>query len=370
MKKQVFAALALLLLLFSAFALVKYLQISAAIAEGQKHGPPPDAVTTVIAEEQAWPVTAQAVGSLSAVDGAMLSTEELGRVVKINFESSTKVEAGQLLVALDTSVEEAELESAKAQLTLAQINAKRQRELRNNKANSQSELDNAEAVLRQAAAKVAMTEAQIARKKVIAPFEGHAGIRKVNLGQMVPAGTEVVSLQSYKSLYVNFSLPQKELSRLKEGQVLEVRFGGLSDRVFKGRLTSIDSEINTVTRNIMLQGEVENSEELLRPGMFVDVRLYYGQDENYVTVPISSVLNAPYGDSAFIVLPGEGPRPVKNVPLRLGAKRGDQVAVLSGISPGDEVATSAVFKLRPDSLVIVNNSVTPGNDPDPTPKNE
>jgi len=350
---------------------IKYMQISAAIAGNSANQPPPDAVTTTRAERTSWPQLRAAVGNAVAIKGATLSAEASGRVSKVNFESGAEVTAGQLLVALDTSVEEAELEAARARLELATVNAKRERSLRERNANSKADLDNAEALLREARAGVKQLEAEIALKQIIAPFDGRAGIRQVQVGQTIAQGTPVVPVQSYSPIYVNFSLPQRDLGALNVGQSVVVTAEGFGDREFAGTLTAISSEVDAATRNVNLQATLPNKEEAVRPGMFVSVSLNLGRKTDIVTVPTSSVSYTPYGNFVYIVKNAEkegAPRPVEATVVQLGEKRGDLSAILSGLEGGEEVVSSGLFKLNPNSRVIVNNSVTPEEQLSPTPK--
>lgn len=376
MLKQLFAGILVVALFVSAFGYVKYLQISEAIAEGAKKGPPPDTVTTAFVEKSTWPQTAQSVGSISAVEGAVLSAETLGRIVEIHFNSGDKVKKGQPLVTLDTSVEQAQLASAKAALELAEVTAKRERALRARNANAQSDVDKAEGTLRQAVAEVSRLEAEIQRKQIIAPFAGYTGIRKVNVGQTIQAGTEVVTLQAFDPLYVNFSLPQQQLSRVKLGQTVELHADSFNGQSFQGRLTSIDAVVDQATRNFSLQATLENPREVLRPGMFVDVALLFGSSDTWLTVPLSSVLHAPYGDTIYRIVHSsqeadpKGPFGIESVAVKLGPKKGDLVAILSGLEAGNEIVSSGAFKLRPQSNVFINNEVQPGNSANPTPPNK
>jgi membrane fusion protein (multidrug efflux system) len=370
MKKQVLISLGLMTAIVLVLGFVKFMQISAAIAAGESREQPPEAVTSIVVSKQVWPRTQHAVGTISAVSGAMLSAEEMGRVAEVNFESGTTVKAGQVLVSLDSAVEEAQLQAAKARLDLAKIEAKRQTALRERKANAQGDLDRAEATLSEAKAEVNRLDAEVRRRKIIAPFDGVTGVRRVNVGEMVNAGTEVVSLQSFNPLHVDFAIPQRSMNLLTVGLKISLRVDSFPDSTFTGSITAIDASIDTATRNIKVQGTLQNEEERMRPGMFADVTVVYPEQREFITIPISSVSYAPYGDTVYVIEKDEnGPRPIRPQIVRLGEKRGDQVAVLSGLNEGEEVATSGVFRLRPNAKVIVNNEVTPGNDPAPTPAN-
>lgn len=371
MKKQISIGLGAVFAIVLILGVIKYLQISAAIAEGASRQPPPTAVTSMLVEESTWPVTERAVGSLRAVKGALLSAEDMGRVAQIEFESSSDVKEGQLLLRLDTQVEEAQLDAAKARLNLASIEAKRQAALRERNANAKADLDSAQAQLQEAKAEVARIEAMIRRRSIVAPFDGKAGVRLVNLGQMVTAGDGIVSVQAFNPLYVDFNLPQQSLSRVREGLPIKLEIDGFGEKTFGGSLTAIDSSVDAASRNFQLQGTIENADGLLRPGMFVEVVLEHAEKQTFITVPISSIKYAPYGDTIFVIeAPSEqGPRPIRPQVVTLGPKKGDLVAVLSGLKPGEEIVTSGVFKLQPNGNVIVNNETVPGQDLSPKPEN-
>ncbi|MCB0323028.1 MAG: efflux RND transporter periplasmic adaptor subunit [Bdellovibrionales bacterium] len=370
MKKQILLGLGAGAVLVLIFGSIKFLQIRAAIAEGEGRQQPPQAVTSIEAKQEQWQLTRDAVGTVSAVQGATLSIEELGTVRSINFASGERVEKGRVLVELDTSVEEAELKAAEAKLALADVEAKRQRSLRERNANAQADLDTAVANLTSAQAEVERLKAVIGRKRVTAPFAGRTGIRMVNVGQTISAGTPVVSLQSSDPLYVDFSLPQRELGHLSASSAVELTVDAYPDQVFAAKLTAIEPKIDETTRNISLQATVANPEGLLSPGMFVHVTVIYPEDETVISIPASSINYAPYGDSVFVIEPAaaqEAPRGVRPQVVKTGRRRGEQIAILEGLRPGEEVVTSGTFKLRPGVQVIVNNTIAPGNSPAPSP---
>ena len=356
------AALATILLL----SFVKYRQISAAIAEGQNRQMPPAAVTSFIARAEQWPQTYSAIASLEAVEGATLAAEDDGRVAAVHFQSGDPVTAGQLLVELDTSVEQAQLAGAKAQLELAARTAKRQRTLRKKKANSQTDLDTAESNLRNLAAEVSRLEAVIARRQIVAPYDGNAGIRRVNVGEMISVGTEVVAVHNFKSLHVNFTLPQDAVPLVEEGASVIVAVGQAKVE-YKAVVTAIDSAVDPVTRNISVQATLDNAAGKLRPGMFAVATIMTTVVDDVVVIPESSVAFAPFGDRVFVIAAGDGPRDITPRTVQLGRRHGDLISVTSGIAAGDEVASSGTFKLFPGVKVIVNNSVQPGEDTAPTP---
>jgi membrane fusion protein (multidrug efflux system) len=309
---------------------------------------------------------------MKAVNGVTVGADLPGVVSEIFFESGASVRKGELLVRLDADQEEAQLHSAQAKLVLSRQELDRKRDLLAKKAIAQAEWDTAQSQLNQMEAGVAEMKTGVARKRIAAPFDGIAGIRQVNVGQYLDRGAPIVSLQSMDPIYVDFALPQQHLTTLAVGKKLRLTAGGLGGEKFEGEITAIDSQVDASTRNVMIQGTVKNPEHKLRPGMFVDVEVLLPETTGVLAVPSSSVAYAPYGDSIYVVKTATGPdgKPAKQVQqqfVKLGTKRGDQVAVLSGLKEGDEIVSSGVFKLRPGAPVQVDNSVQPGNELEPTP---
>lgn len=375
MVKQITVTLLLTLSVIGALGYTKYRQIMEAIASGMARQMPPEAVTTFTAEEKEWQVSFSAVGTVAAVQGAVIASEDIGRVSKVVFEPGQLVKQGQLLIELDTSVEEAELAGALAQLDLARATAKRERALRDTNANSAAQVDTAEATLRVAEANVLKLRAQIARKKIVAPFTGRTGVKLVNEGQVVIPSSQLVSLQSFDPVYVNFSLPQQNVASLSTGLEVSVKSDSYPDRVMKGTITTIQPEINSISRMLQLQATVQNPGELLRPGMFVGVSVDLPLRNKVIQIPTSSILYAPYGDSVFVVENMKNPTGqdylgVKRITVTLGEQRGDMVAINSGVSAGAQVVSSGVFKLHPGAAVEINNSVQPKNEISPQPEDK
>ncbi len=320
------------------------------------------------AVEDEWEQTLTAIGSVVAVQGVMVSTDMPGVVEEILFEPGTRVQAGDVLLRLDTAVEEAELASALASQELAQLNVQRTRDLKERRAVSQADLDTAEADLKQAQARVAAIEATIGRKHVRAPFGGFLGIRLVNLGEYLSAGAPIVSLQALEALYVNFTLPQQRLSLVEPGMVVRVTSDTWPGQAFEGRLTAINPAIQQTTRSLDLQATFENKDLLLRPGMFVQVHLVLPDREPVIAIPVTAVLKAPYGDSVFLVETREdGALIARQRFVRTGRAMGDFVAVLEGIEPGETVVSSGAFKLRNDVRLEINNEQAPEPQLNPRP---
>jgi membrane fusion protein (multidrug efflux system) len=287
------------------------------------------------------------------------------------------VHAGDILVRLDTSQERAQLEAAEAQRELARLNLERAKQLREKKVVSQAELDTAAAEAKQAEARVGEIKATIDRKEIHAPFSGVLGIRRVDLGQYLTAGDAVVPLQSLDPVYVNFAVPQQDASKLRPGAQVRVAVTADSTKAAPeqavGTITAINSVVDEGTRNMQVQATFRNVHGELTPGMFVEVAVSLGTSDSVIALPAPAISYAPYGDSVFVVGDMKGPdgqtyRGVAQRFVKLGAGRGDQVAVVSGLKPGEEVVTSGVFKLRNGAAVQVNNEVQPANDPTPKPE--
>ena len=346
-----------------------------ALAKSGAFTPPPTAVTTTIASQSEWQPTLDTIGTVTAINGVTVSTDLAGIVDKIAFSSGAVVKAGDLLVHLNTDQEQAQLEQAQAQLQLAQLTLNRDRDLLAKRTISQQDYDTAEATYRQNQATVDQYKALIARKTLRAPFDGVVGIRQANLGQYLNTGDAVVTIQSFDPIYVNFTLPQQDLSKLAVGQEVDVRLDAYGDTVFPGKINAINSMVDQATRNIQVQATLQNSELKLRPGMFAKVSVILPERQAVIALPASSVHYAPYGDSIFIVSDGKDEttgkpnKIVKEQFVKLGAARGDLISVTSGVKPGDEVVTSGVFRLKSGSTVIVNNEIQPNSEASPTPPN-
>lgn len=365
--------LVLMALFIVAIGAWKVWQIKTGMAMAAKFAPPPVSVTTAVAETDRWQPVISAVGSLKAVNGITVSTDLAGIISQIAFQSGATVKKGDLLVKLDSSQEEAALHTAEARRDLAKLSLERQKNLRSSGAVSQSDYDSADSEFRQASGVVDAANALIARKTIVAPFDGLLGIRQVDLGQYLDVGSPIVPLQSTDPIYVNFSLPQENLEQIAVGKKLRIKANGIVSNQFEGEITAVDSRFDESTRNITIQGTVANAENRLRPGMFVNVEVLQPERE-VVSIPATSISYAPYGDSVFVVkdVPGPDGKPVKEALqqfVKTGPTRGDQVSIISGAKTGDEVVSSGVFKLRSGIPVQVNNNVQPDNEASPTPPN-
>jgi membrane fusion protein (multidrug efflux system) len=365
--------LAILLVLIGGIGTLKFLQIRTAMAQGAAWQPPPEAVSTIVAHVERWPSSLGGIGSVAAVHGVTVSADLPGIVERIEFESGRRVQAGDVLIRLDTSQEREQLASAEAQRDLSHLNLERSRQLLDKQVISQAEFDRAEAEAKQADAAVGETEARIRRKTIRAPFAGVLGLRQVDLGQYLNGGDPVVPLQSMDPVYVNFALPQQDVPALKVGATVRVTGEASDVRGAEGVITAMNSVVDEATRNVQVQATFRNPSGRLRPGMFVRVEASLGHADSVIGLPASAVSYAPYGNSVFVVSELKGPngKPYRGVEQRfvqLGPRRGDQVSIVSGLKPGEEVVTSGGFKLRSGAAVLIDNRLAPPNDPSPKPE--
>ena len=351
--------------------LIKFSQINTLIHA--KAVQPREAVSTAEVKRDSWQRSLTSVGSLTAVQGVTVAAELDGKIVQIAFEAGTKVAAGDVLVRQDTTAEAAQLRSAEATAELAHVNLERTRELLAKATVSQAQFDLDGATFKQATASADNIRATIAKKTIKAPFSGQLGIRLVNLGQNLKAGDAIVSLQALNPIFVDFYLPQEEVGQLHPGLQVRLSGDGVVGDPIDGKVTAINPEIDASTRNVRVQATVDNTAGRLRPGMYVDVAVEMPVIEKVLTIPATAVLFAPFGDTVYIVdskvddATGEKQQVVRQQIVRLGLRRGDFVAVTSGLKEGDTVVTSGVFRLRPGSAVQVNNALAPNAELAPKP---
>jgi membrane fusion protein (multidrug efflux system) len=374
MKKRFILALAAVVVLVAVLGGIKGLQIDRMIAHGKQFAPPPETVTTAVASLQTWESVLTAVGSLAAVQGVTVTAELTGKVVQIDFKPGSLAKAGDLLVKQDTSSEEAQLRAAEATMALAKLNRERLGKLLSERTISQSQFDNAEAGYKQAVAQADNIRTVIAKKSIRAPFTGRLGIRLVNLGQVLNEGQPIVSLQSLDPIFVDFYLPQQQLPLVQPGLRVRVSTDALPGQIVAGKITAINPQVDAATRNIRVQATVANPQEHLRPGMFVNVGVVLPAQQAVLAIPATAVLYAPYSDSVFVVeeppadKTGAPAKVVRQQFAQLGEKRGDFIAVLSGLKAGDAVVSTGVFKLRNGQSVVVDNSLAPEFEINPKPE--
>jgi membrane fusion protein (multidrug efflux system) len=370
--RYLIAALALVLIVV-ALASVKAAQISTLINMGkqaQKAGPPPESVATSVAQKQRWEGSLAAVGSITAAKGVSVSNETAGTVSRILFESGATVKEGQVLVELDTNVERAQLATARARVDLARLTARRTQALLATDSISKAQADSDDAQLKTSATDADALQAQIARKTVRAPFAGRLGIRLINRGQYLAAGTPVTTLEAIDTVYVDFTLPQQRLPDVKVGMPVRVTIESMQAARQDGIVAAIDPSIDATTRTIKLRASVPNTLEKLTPGMFARVEAVLPQRDSVVALPATAILHAPYGDSVFVVedkkdeagqpvlsMDGKPMKTARQQFVRLGEERGDFVAVADGVTEGQVVVTAGAFKLRNGSNIVVNNDI-------------
>jgi membrane fusion protein (multidrug efflux system) len=358
------AVLVGLIVMTGALAGVKALQIGAMIKAGKSFVPPPESVTSAAVEAADWQSMQPAVGTLVAVQGVTLASELPGMVRQIGFESGASVKKGTELVRLDTSVEEAQLQSAFADALLANQYLERARKLRAGGNNTVADLDAAEARAKQADASVAILRATIAKKTIRAPFDGRIGIRQVELGQVLSPGAPIATLQSVSPMYSEILLPQQTLNKLRLGMNVRMTVDSFPGTTWNGRITTINSEVDVATRNVRVRATFPNPDGRLRAGMFATINVLSGEPQRVLLIPVTAVIYAPFGDSVFTVAEkkaadGTTVNVVSQKFVRLGERRGDLIAVESGLQAGESVVSSGAFKLRNGVTVLVKNDLAP-----------
>ncbi|PTX96644.1 efflux RND transporter periplasmic adaptor subunit [Opitutus sp. ER46] len=363
MKTRVTLTLIIAFAVLGAIFGAKFLSIRKAMEARARVVQPPVTVSAVTANEEVWQTTFPAVGSLASYRGIVVKTELEGVVRAIAIESGAEVAAGALLVELDTSVETAQLAGLEAQAKLAAANLTRAQELRANHTNTPADLDAAEAAVAQTRAAADQLRATIAKKRIVAPFAGRLGIVRIYPGQFLNKGDAIAQLETLDPIHVDFSLPQQDFPRLAMGQPVRVTSDAAPGQVLEGRIAAIDPRVSDTTRTIQVRATLANPGDKLRPGMFAQVEVVLPAEEKHVVVPNSAIIYNPYGDTVFVVENGVvQPRFIKP-----GPQRGEIVAVLSGLKPGEQVVTSGQLKLRAGSKVKIDNSLAPGANPAPKP---
>jgi membrane fusion protein (multidrug efflux system) len=334
-----------------------------AAIQGFKHMKQETVVSDAPVQQETWRPYFSSVGNLTPVQGVDVSNQLAGNVTGIYFQSGTGVQKGQLLVQLDDSSQRAQLIGLKAQVQLAQVNYQRAQELIKQHLISKSDLDTAENNLKQAQSNLQNDLSAIDKLAIRAPFTGQIGIRNVNIGQYLPAGTSIASLQSLGTLYVQFGLPEQNLAALARSQQVEVAVDAYPGKIFNGELTAINSAVDPNTHNVTVQATIHNPEHLLRAGMFANVQVYAGKPEQLLTVPTSAVDYTLYGSSVFIVKQdgkdADG-KPVLKVTQQFvttGQERDGRVAITKGVQAGDVIVTAGQQKLQNGMQVEINNSV-------------
>ena len=358
-KRTTAGAVFTVLAVFCLLADLKGFQFLTMTVAGKKMGPPPTTVTSVQVKEEDWAPTLTAVGSVSAVQGAILSTDLAGTVAEVKFQNGAIAKKGDVLVKLVASQEEADLE-------LARNDMARARDLAARKVISKAEIDAAESKFKQ-------KEGVVQHKEVRAPFDGQLGIRQVNVGQMIKEGQQVVALTALDPLYVDFALPQQDLAKLSNDLEVRVLSDAIPGREFKGKLTAISSMVDSVTRNVTLQATLENPDHALHPGMFGKIEVVLPEKHKTLVVPGSAISYAPFGDSVFVIEKQKDPKTGKESQtirqqfVRIGEARGDFVSITDGLKGGETLVSTGVFKLRNGMTVTINNELAPKPQLNPKP---
>ncbi|NUP07648.1 MAG: efflux RND transporter periplasmic adaptor subunit [Polyangiaceae bacterium] len=374
-------AIAGLLLVIGALVFIKFQQISMLIGFGQameKAGPPPEAVATSLADQQAWEQTVSTIGTVTSMKSVTISAETPGVVSKILFESGALVKQGDVLVELDTSVERAQVAQVQVRRDLAAVTARRTRALGKEGVAPSAQVDQDDSQLKSADAELALLYAQIRRKSVRAPFSGKLGIRTVDLGQYINPGTAMTTLESVEGTFVDFTLPQQQA--VEVGMKVRVAIDGAPDAAAEGTIAAIDTSVDESSRSIKLRASVPNKDNKLRPGMFANVTVLLPTSGQSVVVPATSIVHAPYGDSVFVIQDVEGGtdakgpngEPVLEVRqqfVRVGQRRGDFVAVLDGVKSGEKLVSAGAFKLRNKARIFVNDALAAKSELNPKPEN-
>jgi len=373
MLKKLFLAVVVVSLVIGGIVYTKLGQFTAMGEATENMVMPPETVTATVVSEEEWEQLVRATGNVQAVQGVTVSAEIGGRVAEISFESGAQINAGDMLLQMDTATEDAQLASALATAALARTERARIRKLIKRNVSSADELDQAEAQVKETAAQVGVIRAAIAKKTVRAPFSGHLGLRQVNLGEILKEGTAIVSLQNLDPVYVDFSLPQRELARLKTNMKVRVASDVAPGEIFEGKLIAVNPEVDPVTRNVRVRALVANPGGKLRTGMFASVEVVLPQSRHLLSVPATCVLYAPFGNSVFVIdeqqdeQSGEKSKVLRQQLVQLGEARGDFIEITKGLKPGETVVTSGVFKLSAGTQVMIDNTLAPKASLDPQP---
>jgi membrane fusion protein (multidrug efflux system) len=378
-----------LLLVIALLGAIKGGEIGKLVAYGkemQKSGPPPETVSTSVAQAQTWQKTLSAIGSIASERGVTVTNDAPGIVARIDFQSGDTVKPGQTLVELDSKVERAQLSSARARRELSDVSVHRTRRLVSSGAVAQAQLDNDQSQYDAANADVRSFGAQIERKIVRAPFAGRVGIRQVNLGQYLGSGSPIAVLESTEANVADFALPQEQLGLVHVGMPVRLTLGagdaGAGPAPAEGVIAALDPSIDESTRNIRLRASVPRKDDWVRPGMFVNVEVLLPESATVVAVPAVAIVHASFGDSVFVVedekdptggsLMGADGTPSKAARqqfVRLGDSRGDFVAIADGLQAGQVVVVGGAFKLRNGARVVVDNAVQLHPELSPRPEN-
>ena len=331
---------------------------------------PPQTVSATKAQYSQWQPKIEAVGSLRAVKGADLSLEVSGVVDSISFQSGDDVKQGAVLLKLRSDDDAAKLVSLEATAELNELTYQRDLKQFKIQAVSQATLDTDAANLKNAKAQVAEQQAVVDKKTLRAPFAGHLGIRAVDLGQYLSAGTAIVTLQALDTVYMDFFVPQQSVDQVRIGDAVAVRVDAYKERTFAGEISAVNPKVDASTRNVQVRATLKNPDHKLLPGMYATVDITTGAPQNYITLPQTAITYNPYGDTVYVVdnkgeQAGKANLIARQTFVTTGATRGDQVAVLKGVNEGDMVVTAGQIKLHNGTPVVIDNSITPTADAAP-----
>jgi len=374
MLKKLFFAVVAVSLLVGAIIFAKLGQFTAMGEAAQNMVMPAETVTAMLVEDKQWEQTIIATATVTAVQGVEVSAETGGRVSEIDFESGSIVNKGDVLIQLDTASEDAQLASAEATAALAKASLTRVRKLEKQNLSSQDALDSAEAKVKETVAQAHNVRAMIAKKTIRAPFSGRLGLRQVNLGQILREGDAIVSLHTLDPIYVDFSIPQKTLLRLKPGLEVRVTVDAAPGDTFTGKILATNPDVDPSTRSVRVRAKVANPNEVLRTGMYANASVVMPDKKIVLPIAATAVAYATFGDSVFVVekqtneQSGETELLLRQQFVQLGQRRGDFVDVTDGLKAGETVVTSGVFKLRSGMKVVIDNTLAPepGLDPHPS----
>lgn len=363
MKIRILPTLIVAVVVFGSIFGYKYLAMRRGMAAQAGQVRPPTTVSAAAAQEETWPNTLNAVGSIASFRGITVKNEIEGAVRHIAFTSGAYVEAGAPLVDLDDSIEAASLPGLEAQAKLAATNLARARDLRAADTNALADLDAAEATAASTQSALASLRATVAKKHIVAPFAGRLGIARIYPGQFLGKAEAIVQLETLDPVYVDFSLPQQSIAQVAVGQTVHIQVDAFPGRVFAGTIAAISPRVDDSTRSLSLRAAVPNADEALRPGMFGRVEVVLPGTARSIVLPTSAVVYNPYGNFVFVIDGGVA----KQRFVQTGPQRGNVIAILSGLQPGEQVVTSGQIKLRNGSPVRVDNTAAPSADPAPKP---
>lgn len=353
---------------------VKASQIAALMAMGESMMMPPTVVSSVLVSEQEWDQTLESVGTLEAKQGVVVSADVPGRVTEILFSAGSEVKKGDALIRQDTSSERAQLRAAEAGVLLAKANLDRVGSLLKKSVSSQAEYDTASARYKEAVAVADNIRTTIDKKTVKAPFDGRLGIRLVNVGSDLASGTPIVSLQAIDPIMVNFSLPQRQISKIAVGLPITLTSDAVNGEIFSGTVSVVNPEVDIVTRSVRVQATLENQNKKLLPGMFAKVEVILPQKKKVLAVPSTAISFATFGDSVYVIEESSASEEkaagltLKQKFVRIGEERGDFISIEKGIEANEKIVGNGVFKLHNGMSVVINNEALPEFQLSPTPE--